>query len=97
MNGLQVQAPIWREHADKGEVKKVKAGDAPVVIFMGRHSSAWVQWRFIEWYGATLFYTHSVRLSCAIIAIKMVGKTGSFLWKVAGELWRFTSPYAGIT
>jgi|GEM_PF-5698643 len=39
MNGLQIQTPIRRKHAHRGEVKEIKAGDAPVIVFMKGHSN----------------------------------------------------------
>ena len=39
MDGLQIQTPVRREHAYKSEVKEIKTGDAPVIVFMKGHSN----------------------------------------------------------
>ena len=39
MNGLQIQAPVRRKHSHIGEVKEIKAGDTPVIVFMKGHSN----------------------------------------------------------
>lgn len=35
MDGGEIQAPVRREHADESVVEKIKASDAPVVVFWG--------------------------------------------------------------
>ena len=40
VDGLEVQAPIGREHPHEGVVEKIESGDAPVVILGSRHNGA---------------------------------------------------------
>ena len=39
MDGFQIQTPVRRKHAHKSEVKEIKTGDTPVIVFMKGHSN----------------------------------------------------------
>src|SRR4030067_3655844 len=40
LDGLQVQAPVGREHPDEGVIEEIEPGDAPVVVLGGGHGMA---------------------------------------------------------
>ena len=39
MDGFQIQTPVRRKHAHESEVKEIKTGDTPVIVFMKGHSN----------------------------------------------------------